>query len=154
MAFDVGYHHVVIMLGQLGNERMTHIGNSGNFRFRNGDFLRSFAGVGIKAPGFIFHKVDYIPDGAASKTIDGVMYFVYNDVWYRTFYSGSEVVYIVAENPEKEMLRLCSHRCPHMGQITLEQTLDSLRNNQYEVDVPEEIRVRAKRSVDRMLEIK
>jgi quinolinate synthase len=61
---------------------------------------------------------------------------------------------IVAENPEKEMLRLCSHRCPHMGQITLEQTLDSLRYNQYEVDVPEEIRVRAKRAVDRMLEIK
>ncbi|UCH85554.1 MAG: quinolinate synthase NadA [Candidatus Latescibacterota bacterium] len=61
---------------------------------------------------------------------------------------------IVAENPEKDMLRLCSHRCPHMGQITLEQTLDSLRNNQYEVDVPEAIRVRAKRAVDRMLEIK
>jgi len=28
-------------------------------------------------------------------------------------------------NPEKEMLRLCSVRCPHMNQITLEDTLAS-----------------------------
>jgi quinolinate synthase len=60
---------------------------------------------------------------------------------------------IVAENPEKEMLRLCSHRCPHMGQITLEMTRDALKLNQYAVEVPEEIRVKAKRAVDRMLAI-
>ncbi|OUC06244.1 quinolinate synthase A [Litorilinea aerophila] len=60
---------------------------------------------------------------------------------------------IVAANPHKEMLRLCSVRCPHMNQITLEDTLDALRYNQYEVDVPEEIRVRAARSVQRMLAI-
>ncbi|UCG53044.1 MAG: quinolinate synthase NadA [Candidatus Latescibacterota bacterium] len=60
---------------------------------------------------------------------------------------------IVAENPEKELLRLCSHRCPHMNQITLEQTLDSLKHNQHVVEIPEEIRIRAKRAVDRMLEI-
>ena len=45
-------------------------------------------------------KVDYIPDGASSQTVDDVVYFVYNDVYYRPFYSGSDVVYIVAENPE------------------------------------------------------
>ena len=28
------------------------------------------------------------------------------------------------------MLRLCSVRCPHMNQITLEDTLDSLQLNQ------------------------
>lgn len=60
---------------------------------------------------------------------------------------------IVAANPGKEMLRLCSVRCPHMNQITLEDTLDALRYNQYEVNVPEEIRVRAVRSVERMLAI-
>jgi quinolinate synthase len=60
---------------------------------------------------------------------------------------------IVAENPEKEMLRLCSHRCPHMGQITLEMTRDALKYNRYIVEVPEDIRVRAKRAVDRMLAI-
>ena len=60
---------------------------------------------------------------------------------------------IVAANPGKEMLRLCSHRCPHMHEITLEQTRDSLKYMRWEVDVPEEIRVRALRSVERMLAI-
>ena len=60
---------------------------------------------------------------------------------------------IVAENPAKELLRLCSHKCPHMGQITLEMTRDSLKYNQYVIEVPEEIRVKAKRAVDRMLAI-
>ena len=58
---------------------------------------------------------------------------------------------IAAENPEKEMLRLCSVRCPHMNTITLEATRDALRLNQYVIEVPEEIRVRAVRSVERML---
>ncbi len=60
---------------------------------------------------------------------------------------------IVAENPQKEMLRLCSVRCPHMGQITMEQTLDALKKTQYVIEVPEDIRRRARRAVDRMLEI-
>jgi quinolinate synthase len=60
---------------------------------------------------------------------------------------------IAAANPDKHMLRLCSVRCPHMNQITLEDTLKSLQLNRYEVDVPEEIRIRALRSVERMLAI-
>jgi len=60
---------------------------------------------------------------------------------------------IIAENPEKETLRLCSVRCPHMNEITLEDTLAALQHNRYVIEVPEEIRVRAKRALDRMLEI-
>ena len=60
---------------------------------------------------------------------------------------------IAAENPEKEMLRLCSVRCPHMNQITLEDTLNSLRYNQHIIDVPREISVRARRAVERMLQM-
>ncbi|MBX3014854.1 MAG: quinolinate synthase NadA [Caldilineaceae bacterium] len=60
---------------------------------------------------------------------------------------------IVAANPEKEMLRLCSVRCPHMNQITLEDTLIALRELRYEVHVPEAIRRRAARSVERMIAI-
>ena len=60
---------------------------------------------------------------------------------------------VAAENPDKEMLRLCSVRCPHMNQITLEDTLDALRYNRYVIEVPEEIRIRAKQAVDRMLAI-
>ncbi len=60
---------------------------------------------------------------------------------------------IAAANPDKEMLRLCSVRCPHMNQIRLEDTLQSLQNNQYVIEVPEEIRIKAARSVERMLAI-
>jgi quinolinate synthase len=60
---------------------------------------------------------------------------------------------IAAANPDKNMLRLCSVRCPHMNQITLEDTLESLKKNQFKIDVPEEIRLRAARAVERMIAI-
>jgi quinolinate synthase len=60
---------------------------------------------------------------------------------------------IAASNPDKDMLRLCSVRCPHMNQITLEDTLDALRRDRTLIEVPEELRVRAARSIERMLEI-
>jgi quinolinate synthase len=60
---------------------------------------------------------------------------------------------VAAANPDKEMLRLCSVRCPHMNEITLEDTLAALRYDRYPIEVPEEIRVRAERSIRRMLEI-
>ncbi len=60
---------------------------------------------------------------------------------------------IVAAHPDKEMVRLCSVRCPYMNQITLEQTRDALKNMQYTVTVPEDIRVRALKAVERMLQI-
>ena len=60
---------------------------------------------------------------------------------------------IAGANPEKEMLRLCSVRCPHMNQITLEDTLNALQNTQYVIDVPEDIRQRAAQAVERMISI-
>ncbi|PWB51603.1 MAG: quinolinate synthase NadA [Anaerolineales bacterium] len=60
---------------------------------------------------------------------------------------------IAAANPEKDMLRLCSVRCPHMNQITLEDTLKSLQLNQYVIYIPEDIRVRAAQAVERMIAI-
>ena len=60
---------------------------------------------------------------------------------------------IGAANPDKDMLRLCMVRCPHMNQITLEDTLMSLQYNQYVIEVPEEIRVRALQAVERMIAI-
>jgi len=60
---------------------------------------------------------------------------------------------IQADNPEKELLRLCSTRCPHMAQITLKMVRDALLYNQYQVSIPEDIRVKAERSLQRMLEI-
>jgi quinolinate synthase len=60
---------------------------------------------------------------------------------------------IAAANPNKELLRLCSVRCPHMNEITLEDTLESLKNNQYVIEVPEDIRIKAARAVERMIAI-
>ena len=60
---------------------------------------------------------------------------------------------IIAENPEKNILRLCSVRCPHMNEITLEDTLIALKRNTQVIEVPEDIRLRAKKSLDRMLEM-
>ncbi|RME89098.1 MAG: quinolinate synthase NadA [Planctomycetota bacterium] len=60
---------------------------------------------------------------------------------------------IIAENPDKELVRLCSVRCPHMNQITLEDTLEALEKEQYEIHVDEEIRKRAFQAVEKMLRI-
>ncbi len=60
---------------------------------------------------------------------------------------------VAAANPDKEMLRLCMVRCPYMNQISLKMTRDSLLYMQYEIDVPEEIRVRAARAVERMIAV-
>jgi len=60
---------------------------------------------------------------------------------------------IAARNPQREMLRLCTVRCPHMNEITLEDTLESLRKEQYEITVPKEIAVKARVALNRMLEI-
>lgn len=58
---------------------------------------------------------------------------------------------ILAENPDKELLRMCHVRCPHMAQISLEMTRKALELNREIVEVPENIRVRAKLAIDRML---
>lgn len=60
---------------------------------------------------------------------------------------------IAAANEGKEMLRLCTVRCPHMNRIRLEDTRDALLHTRYVVEVPEEIRVRAYSAVERMLRI-
>jgi len=60
---------------------------------------------------------------------------------------------VAAANPEKDMLRLCMVRCPHMNMITMEDTRDALKFNRYIIEVPEEIRVKAYRAVERMIGI-
>jgi quinolinate synthase len=60
---------------------------------------------------------------------------------------------IAAANPEKELLRLCTIRCPHMAEITLEDTLDALEKMQYRVELDEDLRRRALLPVERMISI-
>jgi quinolinate synthase len=60
---------------------------------------------------------------------------------------------IAAEARDKEMLRLCSIRCPHMNHITLEDTLRALREDVTEITLPEDLMNRARRSLERMIAI-
>jgi quinolinate synthase len=55
-------------------------------------------------------------------------------------------------HPELDLVKPCT-LCPHMKKITLEKTLDSLRHLQHEVELDEDVRRRALRAVNRMLEI-
>jgi len=67
------------------------------------------------------------------------------------------------QNPQAEFIRASDRAvCPNMKKITLDKVIASLEDmqgsrkarSQYEVTVPEQIRVKAKRSLDRMVEIK
>lgn len=60
---------------------------------------------------------------------------------------------IAAENPEKDMLRLCSFRCPHMSLITMEDTLAALEQIRYEVKLSDDLIERARTPINRMLSI-
>jgi quinolinate synthase len=58
------------------------------------------------------------------------------------------------ENPDKRFIPVSEQAvCPRMKLITLENVLWSLQEMAPEVKVPEEIRLRAKSAVDRMLEV-
>ncbi len=57
---------------------------------------------------------------------------------------------VAAENPDVNFIRPCN-LCPHMKRITLENIYDCLVTGQYEVTIPEDVRVRAKAALDAML---
>ena len=55
-------------------------------------------------------------------------------------------------HPDLEFVKPCT-LCPHMKKITLENTLASLQDLRYEIEIPEDVRVRALAAVERMLEV-
>jgi quinolinate synthase len=58
------------------------------------------------------------------------------------------------QNPGAEFIAASSRAiCPNMKKITLEKVAWSLEDMQYEIAVPEDIRVKAKKALDRMVEI-
>ncbi len=61
---------------------------------------------------------------------------------------------IAAQFPHREMVRACSLRCKHMNLITLEDTLEALQKEQYKVELSPEIIERARRPIDRMIELR
>ncbi len=59
---------------------------------------------------------------------------------------------VAANNPEVEMIGTCQ-MCPHMKRISLPKILDALRSESPEVHVDLEIALRARRPIERMLEL-
>ena len=59
---------------------------------------------------------------------------------------------LLLEVPEKKFYKSCK-LCAFMKMITLQGTLDALRHLRYEITLPEEVRIGAERSLDRMLEL-
>jgi quinolinate synthase len=60
---------------------------------------------------------------------------------------------VALEFPELEFVRPCN-LCPHMKRITLQKIHDSLRDMKHPVEVPRDVADRARRAVERMLEVK
>lgn len=59
---------------------------------------------------------------------------------------------LLLEIPEKKFYKSCQ-LCHYMKMITLDGVRDALREQRYEITLPEDIRVSAERSIDRMLEL-
>jgi quinolinate synthase len=59
---------------------------------------------------------------------------------------------VALEVPETEMVRPCN-LCPHMKRITLDNIRRSLETMTHEVVVDPEVADRARRAVERMLEV-
>ncbi len=57
---------------------------------------------------------------------------------------------VAAENPGVEFVKPCN-LCPHMKRITLENIYDCLVDMKHEVEVDEDVRIRAKAAIDAML---
>jgi quinolinate synthase len=59
---------------------------------------------------------------------------------------------VAAETPDVEFVRPCN-LCPHMKRISLEKIYDSLVHMQYEVTVDPDVAARARRAVERMVNL-
>ena len=75
----------------------------------------------------------------------------------RQFIVATEIGMIHAlkkQNPAAEFVPASDRAvCPNMKKITLDKIIGSLQDLQYKVTVPEEIRTKAKKALDRMVEI-
>jgi quinolinate synthase len=57
-------------------------------------------------------------------------------------------------NPDAEFIAASEKAiCPNMKKITLEKVAWSLEDMQYKITVPEEIRKKARKAIDRMIEV-
>ncbi|MDH5717512.1 MAG: quinolinate synthase NadA [Spirochaetia bacterium] len=91
--------------------------------------------------------VDYT--GSTSKMSQFVEESKAKDIMLLTECSMSDN--LMSDFPGVNFISTCQ-TCPHMKKITLSKILNSLKEEKFEIDVPEDIRTRAKKALDRMLE--
>jgi quinolinate synthase len=117
------------------------------------DYRLAYPGIQIIAhpecPPDVLAEADFV--GSTAGMIDWVRTETPDRVVMVTECSMSDNVAV--ESPDTEFIRPCN-LCPHMKRITLAGIRDSLRDLRHEVEVPDEIAVRARLAVERMLAIR
>lgn len=87
---------------------------------------------------------------------DGMRKYVH-ETKTKEFIIGTEagILYRLKKDAPEKMFYPASEKalCPNMKKITLEKVKTALRENRYKINVPESIRIKAKKAIDRMLEI-
>ncbi len=115
-------------------------------------FRREYPGVSILAhpecPPDVLAEADYV--GSTSGMIQHVRRHQPSRVALITECSMSDNVAV--EFPAAQFVRPCN-LCPHMKTITLQKILNSLLNMEHKVEVEPEVAERARRSVQRMLDL-
>jgi quinolinate synthase len=124
-------------------------------RFSGDEIRHHRAGLGEIAviahpecPPDVLAEADYV--GSTSGIIDWVHSNRPDRVMMITECSMADNVAL--EAPDVEFVRPCN-LCPHMKRITLDGIRHSLETMTHQVEVPDDVAVRARRAVDRMLEI-
>jgi len=116
------------------------------------DYRKSYPGIRVIAhpecPPDVLNEADFV--GSTSGMINYVGEERPKQIVMITECSMSDNVAV--EYPEVDFIRPCN-LCPHMKTITLPKILNSLRYQQHKVEIDPAVAARARRSVERMLEI-
>jgi len=116
------------------------------------DYKKSMGDILVIAhpecPPDVLAEADYV--GSTHGMIEWVKHRQPNQVMMITECSMADNVAETA--PDTEFVRPCN-LCPHMKRITLDNIRRSLETMTYQVEIPEDIAVRARVAVNRMLEV-
>jgi len=86
----------------------------------------------------------------------GMIKYIQEHTDLKRIYLGTEcemTANLQNEFPEVEFVKTCAIACQHMKKITLDKMLKALEDEKPEVTVPEDIRIRALKSIERMLDV-
>ena len=113
--------------------------------------------AGMDAPVLVHPECDKPVREAADMCLStGAMCRYVRESEADTFVIGTEegiLHRLQKENPDKEFVAIGELKCHDMKKITLEKVRDSLRDYRHEVIVDKEISIKAKKAIERMLQV-